>query len=360
MKVLIDGRPTMSGVERYTRCLVRLLSEALDESELMVYGQKAGSDPSIRGARGPLRSLAGSARRILTDQLLLPLAARRGGADVIHSINYFAPRLSAVPTVVTCHDLSLINHFDTKPSGWMRSYERRALISGLQRAAHIITPSKTVAQRIEKRFGLDPKRITPIYPPVPEFPTPRMPVSLQPLAAQPYFLTVGTLEPRKNLERLLDAHQRAYSECRIPLYLAGAQGWKHEEVLRRIEGSQEEVRWLGYVDDAALAALYRKALAVVAFSLDEGFDYPTVEALSFGIPLVLSDIPVHREVIGEMGWYGSPNDAEALAKQMLCVAGLSDSERANYRRRALLRFEEIRAGGSVDRYLEGYRKALQD
>jgi len=350
----------MGGVERYTRCLLRLLSEAPDESDLMVYGQRKGSDPSIASARGPLRSLAGSARRILTDQFLLPLAARHCGADVIHSINYFAPKLSTVPTVVTCHDLSLINHFDTKPSGWMRSYERRALISGLQRAAHIITPSKTIAERVRERFGINPEKITPIYPPLPGFPSARMPVSLQPLTAQPYFLTAGTLEPRKNLERLLDAHQRVYSECRIPLYLAGAQGWKYEEVLRRIEKSQGEVRWLGYVDDATLAALYGKALAVVACSLDEGFDYPTVEALSFGIPLVLSDIPVHREVIGAMGWYGSPNDAEALAKQMLCVAGLSDSERANYRRRALVRFEEIRAGGKAFRYLEVYRKALQD
>ena len=209
---------------------------------------------------------------------------------------------------------------------------------------------------MQERFGLSEEKVTALYPPLPEFPAPLVPPSFEALLEKPYFLTVGTLEPRKNLERLLDAHEQVFQQCGAPLYLVGAYGWKQEEVLRRVEASRGAVRWLGRVDDAFLAALYERAAAVVACSLDEGFDYPSVEAMVFGAPVILSDIPVHREVVGKPGLYAPATDTQGLAGRMMDVLAWSDEDRKQFKEQAQSRVEAIRTAGKVEGYLRVYER----
>jgi len=113
------------------------------------------------------------------------------------------------------------------------------------------------------------------------------------------------------------------------------------------------------VDDTVLAALYRSATAVVQFSLDEGFDYPVAEAMSFGAPLVLSDIAVHREVAGDCALYAPPGNVDALTAALLQSCGMSREERSAHRGRALRRIAEIESLSGLERYTAIYHRVMQ-
>ncbi|HUP41606.1 MAG TPA: glycosyltransferase family 1 protein, partial [Thermoanaerobaculia bacterium] len=147
---------------------------------------------------------------------------------------------------------------------------------------------------------------------------------------------VGTLEPRKNLETLLDAwpalrRRRAAAGGAgevPPLVLCGQLGWKSEGLRRRVEEARAEgwLHHLGYVDEAALGALYRGARLFVFPSRYEGFGLPVLEALAAGVPVVASDLPVLRELAGDAVLYAPPTDVEEWVRQVAAV--LDDPELA--------------------------------
>jgi glycosyltransferase involved in cell wall biosynthesis len=358
MKVLIDGRRSIGGLERYTQGLIRLLATAPGSDRIMVFGRSDAVSPADTRRHSRFRATLGNFRRVLTDQHLMPREARRRQVDLFHSVNYFVPRRLSVPCVVTCHDLWLLDHPKEKKTGWTKYYERQQLLHGLQHADHIITVSDTVAQAIEARFEGTSERITVIHPPLLDLTKIEAPSANLPDMDGRFFLAVGLLEPRKNLERLLDAHGQAYRDCGIPLYLVGPYGWKQQGLLRRISESDGAVRWLGAVSDAVLAELYRQAVSLIAYSRNEGFDYPVAEAMSFGTPVVLSDIPVHREIAGSAGVYAPPDQPKALADRMLDSAALSDATRLRFRQAAQAQLNRIRQRGNAERYLDIYHQVI--
>jgi alpha-1,3-rhamnosyl/mannosyltransferase len=228
----------------------------------------------------------------------------------------------------------------------------------LRRANHVIAVSDTVARAIETRFDSDSERISVVYPPIRDLGGESDPDMTPLTMGRPFFLAVGTLEPRKNLDCVLEAHRLAYRETGIPLYLAGTYGWNQEGLVRRIRDSGGAARWLGGVPDSTLAALYRQAVALVAFGREEGFDYPSVEALSFGTPVILSDIPVHREIVGDPGLYAPPDEPEILGRRMLEAAAMSTTDRAIFREAARGRIDVLRRRGSAMRYREIYKRVV--
>lgn len=362
---MIDARPTMGGVERYTYELARLMQTCSGQDRLYLYGRKDADRyeplPARNARRRLFRHILGSGKRILTDQLVLPLAARRVGADLIHSTNYLVPLCTQKPVVVTCHDLSLLNYFSSKKAGLMKYYERSVLLSGLRKAAHVITPSKAVAADIQQRFDLPADKISTIYPPLPSFcfeASSEKPVLERPFPQQPFFLSVGTLEPRKNLHCLLQGWLRAYSRCRIPLLLVGPYGWRQRRLIEEQLAALGGLQWLGCIDDSTLSALYRQATAVVQYSLAEGFDYPVAEALSAGTPVVASDIGVHREVMAGCGLFAPPRDHEVLADRLLEVCSWSAAQRAGFFLRARQQAGLLKQSSAVEPYLAVYKQVL--
>lgn len=358
MKILIEGRQSIGGLERYTQNLIRLLSSDLTDDEIMIFGQSAAAHPADTRKRGAVRAALGDFRRVFTEQYLIPRAARERQAALFHSTNYFVPRRLSIPCVATCHDLWLLDHLREKKPGWTKHYERWQLCDGLRRADHVIAVSNTVARAIETRFGYGPERISVVYPPICDLGGVEIPDITPVSMGKRFFLAVGTLEPRKNFDCVLEGHRLAYRECGIPLYLAGAYGWNQKALVRRIRESRGAARWLGGVPDSTLAALYRQAVALIAFGRDEGFDYPSVEALSLGTPVILSDIPVHREIVGHPGLYAPPDEPEALGRNMLEAAAMSAPDRAKFRDAARERIGALRRRGSAKRYREIYRRVV--
>jgi len=138
------------------------------------------------------------------------------------------------------------------------------------------------------------------------------------------FLCVGTLEPRKNLDVVIDAFEDLWG-CgeNVRLVLIGREGWLCEDLLRRIRSHREKDRrlfWFDDVNDGDLAMAYRRANALIFPSIVEGFGLPLVEALSFGLPVIASDIPVFREIAGKHARYFDPMNAASLVKQLHAIS----------------------------------------
>jgi alpha-1,3-rhamnosyl/mannosyltransferase len=135
------------------------------------------------------------------------------------------------------------------------------------------------------------------------------------LAGESFVLAVGTLEPRKNLPRLVQAFKRLPDELQIahPLVVVGASGWQMGETLRALRSLGDRARILGYVDDADLAELYRRCAVFCYPSLGEGFGLPVLEAMAAGAAVVTSNVSSLPEVGGNAVEYADPRNVESIA-----------------------------------------------
>lgn len=270
------------------------------------------------------------------------------GNRVLFAPNYFLPpwfdrcrgRL-----VATVHDLSVERVPETMRESTRRDLARH-LRRTLGRAARVLTDSETVRSEIVAAGLAAADRVAAVHlgPGVRRDRGRKARVPQGTPAT--YVLHVGTLEPRKDLPTLFAAWRLlrrraggAGAELEPPpLVLVGGFGWKTEELRREMADGLEE-GWIvhpGYVADEEVAALYRGALLVVVASIYEGFGLPAVEAMSAGVPLLCSDIPVLREVAGEAAVYAPPRDPEAWAARLAEVLG-DEGLRAELARRGLKR-----------------------
>ncbi len=326
MKVLLDGRPSYGGVHR----VVRGLADGLRSHpgvELAVYGGRDGApiicDDRLPPLRRRLRPLLGSLRRVVGDQLGLARAARRAGADVVHSPHGVVPPSPRRPWIVSLWDLSPLDPGLACGPPLMARYRAFCFRRAIARADHLIVPSDAVRAALIDRFGVAVDRVTRIHPLF----GPHLEVGDLPLPRPRHLLHVGTLEPRKNLELLLDAFELLDPGSRPPLVLAGRHGWRQGTLVARLAFLGPSVRWLGEVDDGRLAELYRQAAVLIQPSRHEGFDLPVLEGLAAGVPVVASDLPVHREVAGDCALYAKVDDAASLSAAIREALGWNAEQR---------------------------------
>ena len=244
--------------------------------------------------------------------------------DVYHEPNYLAFRFSG-PSVVTVHDLSWIRHPETHPKQRLAAMDRHFPRS-LERAAAILTDCDFVKKELVETFGLAPERVTPVLLGVsPDF-YPRRPsdcnafLSDHGLAHGQYVLSVGTLEPRKNIPALIDAYSMLPADLqkRFPLVLVGMRGWLTSGLEARMKPLVESgvVKPLGYVADEMMPLIYSGAAAFVFPSLYEGFGLPTLEAMACGAPVISSESSSLPEVVGDAGVLVDPLNVDALAESL--------------------------------------------
>ena len=244
---------------------------------------------------------------------LPPLGAPRRRLDVVHCTTYRAPLRSGVPVAVTVHDLAVLRYPQFFPA-WTRLYASTLLRRVLRAAARIVAVSEFTKREVVELARVPPERIV-----VAPNATDERFTAEGPRATGDYVLAVGTLEPRKNLARLLEAMRRLDVELRV----VGARGWGGVDVPAQADG----VRWLGEVPDDELAALYRGAQCFVYPSLYEGFGLPVLEAMRSGTPVVTSTGTAMEEVAGDAAELVDPLDPESIANGI---------ERAIARRRELV------------------------
>jgi len=327
----------LTGIGRYLYCLLDRLKDR-DDVRLRLYGPwtcALAPDPVVEPPRGPAIEVV---RYPVPVGLLLPphrLArwlvrresslVRADANDVVFLPNYLPPRRfrkAAGALVVTVHDLS-VRHF-----AWtMREETRRELDAGLERtlarASVVLTDAEAVAREVRESGLAADASVVPVLlggghlaSELPAAADLEAELGRLGLADDGYALHVGTIEPRKNLARLLGVW-RTWRERRggrvPPLVLVGKLGWKTDDLALDLEQGCRE-GWLvrpGYVTDRQMAAVYGGARFLVFPSLYEGFGLPAVEAMALGTPVLLSDIEVFREVAGEAAFFVEPTDDEA-------------------------------------------------
>jgi glycosyltransferase involved in cell wall biosynthesis len=268
---------------------------------------RAGTARHVRGLLGALRDRpglelellsfggAGRASSVARDALWYPLGLGRRARqlDLLHCTTFRAPARIAVPTVLTVHDLAILRAPEVFPR-WHRLYGRVGLARVLRGADAIVAVSEFSRQETIELAGVPGERIRVVPHGIDAVFT-----SEGHRAEGEYVLAVGTLEPRKNLARAVEAARVAGVDLRV----VGAPGWGGVDV----EG------WVGEIPDAELASLYRGARCVVYPSLYEGFGLPVLEAMACGAPVVTSVATAMEEVAGGAAVLVDPLDVEAIA-----------------------------------------------
>jgi len=250
------------------------------------------------------------------------LPAALADADVVHATNHAAvpPAVGGRRLVVTVHDLAFERFPGAFPARWRRLY-RAGLRAAVRRADTLLAPSRYTADDLVAH-GADAARIR-VTPLASSLPT----TDLDPADAlarlripEPFVLFVGTLEPRKNLVRLVRAYRRAVDSTGLPhaLVLAGPSGWGTDDLLHELASSGPgRIVRTGRLSLDALDALYRSAAAFAYPSLYEGFGLPVVEAMSRGVPTLAAMASSLPEVTGDAALLVDPGDEEAIANGLV-------------------------------------------
>jgi glycosyltransferase involved in cell wall biosynthesis len=319
MRVAINARvlakPEPAGVSRYTKQLLIALSNRDDDGiEYLVFGVDSLPEPVRSAPRvetaGVTPAVPSGPRVQFWEQVTLPRKLRRYDVDLLHSTAGFSPLLTDVPTILTVHDISPITHPEWFSRGYATLY--RALTPfALRSADHVVTISAFSQSEIERTYPWTKGKISAVHnglTPIPDDDTD----PVDGLDADSYLLFVGSLNPRKNVSRLLDAYEqyRQQVDDPLPLVLAGSQ----RDVFAAVDRSPiDDVHALGFVPDAQRNWLYHHAAALLFPSLYEGFGLPIIEAMDCGIPVLTSNIGAMAEVAGDAAILVDPTDTDAIA-----------------------------------------------
>ena len=306
MRLCLDGTPLLgrpTGVGRYVAGLVGGLTALPEPPDLRLaaFSLRGTDPPAPPGARWqyrrfPARVLQASWARTP----LPPVEWLTGSLDVFHATNFVLPPTRRAAGVVSVHDLSFDRHADTVDANVLRY--RTLVPRGLRHARAVLTLTEATAEEVRERYGHP--HVVAVRPGVD-------PVWSQPQPApeglpSSYLLFVGNLEPRKNLPVLVEAVRRMADPP--PLVLAGPAGWGPS-----LDTTGIEVVRTGYLSDAQLRSVVAHASVMAFPSRHEGFGLPPLEAFACGVPAVVSDLPVLREVLGDLATYVPVGDADALA-----------------------------------------------
>jgi len=344
MRVAIEAASlslSSGGLARYTSQLSLALARWRVDDEFYLISDQPFSMPA--GAPANLKRGAGPRNAVERRWWLWGMARElnRIGADVVHGPDFAVPYLARRPSVMTLHDLS--PWLDPAwHDGAGRVMRRTPLLLKMGLATMVITPGEQVRQEVIARFQLSPDRVVAVPEAAAEWLTP---VEARP--ELPYFLFVGTIEPRKNLPLLLEAWREVRKRHAIDLVVAGR---------RRADApvipEEPGLRLLGEVPDEQLPGLYSGATAFVYPSLYEGFGLPVVEAMQCGACVIASR--ALRETAGDAAVYAE--NARELAQAML-QAFERPTWRAEWGARGLARAAEFSWQRTASQTYEVYQEA---
>jgi len=301
--------------------------------------------------------------------LTLSRELRRNPVDLLH-VQYTAPPFARCPVISTIHDLAFEHLPETfNRRSWMQL--RMTVRRTARMAAHVLTLSESSKQDLIQTYGIPGARITvtpaaaanalrPVSDDT-ELAAVRRQYGIQPN----YILSLSSIQPRKNLPRLIEAYgllRRTRPESRFPqLVIAGKRGWLESETLRAAQTSQwaRDIVFTGYVPDEQLAALYSGALCFVYPSYFEGFGLPVLEAMQCGAPVIAGDRTSLPEIVSDAGLLVDPHDVQALAT---AIAELVDHEdrRSEFSSRGLHRAKQFTWKKTAEATLEVYERVRRE
>ena len=325
MKIGVDARPLsydLTGIGVY----VKHLLEALQEIDDQYYYFLVSNGPiNLKLKNRKWTKVEGrTTKRLLSTlwmQIRTPLIATKEGFDLFwsprHHLPFFLP--SHVKKTVTIHDIThrLFPGTMALPNFII---EKLLMASSLKKADCVIAVSNSTATGIAEHYPIYPDKIVTIYHGRPLLPEMNLiATDLHLKLPERYFLFVGSLDPRKNLPRVLSAFKQIDPQKHdAHLVIVGGQGWKNKQFYRRLNTSEIKNRVLmtGYVSRQQLKNIYQNAVCLLFPSLYEGFGFPILEAMSCGLPVITSKAASNPEVAGDAAVLVDPSDTGAIASAM--------------------------------------------
>jgi glycosyltransferase involved in cell wall biosynthesis len=331
-----------SGTGRYTTELVKHLARLdsdnhysiiiHDDSPLCAHLK---SFRHLRQLKQPRRSRLG---RIWWEQRRLPALIARERLDVFHAPAFILPKRCPARSVATIHDLVFMRYPETF-GYFRRNYFHWVIPRSAYQATVVIADSEATRRDLMDMLQVDPERIHVVPLGVgDEFFKAAAPALVEQARAilrlpERYILTVGTIEPRKNLVRLIEAYgevkRRLGRHCPA-LVLIGRKGWKYDEVFARIAALDlgGDVIWSDFLDDEIVRAVYQHATLFVCLSLHEGFGLPLLEAMASGVAVIASNRSSMPEVVGDAGVLVDPMDVGEASEALVALLK-NDDRRAD-------------------------------
>lgn len=332
-----------AGIGRYTRELLRALGQIDTVNHYRLFYASArplplpALPPNFRVRQLPFHDIW-LARVWHRAQVPLPANLLTGPLDVFHSPDFTLPPVTRrTRTLLTVHDLSFVRDPESA-APTLRAYLNRVVPRSVQRADHILADSAATRDDLMELYHTPAEKISVLYSGVhPMFQPITDEAQLQAvrakygLGAQPFILAVGTLQPRKNYVRLIQAVAQLPPRLRadVQLVLAGGRGWLYDAIFAEVErlGLTAQVLFPGFVADEDLPALLSAARVLAYPSLYEGFGLPILEAFACGTPVVTSTASCLPEVAGDAAWSVLPTDVAALS-HALTEALTDETQRA--------------------------------
>ncbi|MBI4281240.1 glycosyltransferase family 4 protein [Candidatus Uhrbacteria bacterium] len=342
----------LAGTAHYTYELVRHLLD-IDKNNtyvLFFYGRAktVGYPSPSDGIRHSVMDWAGdnveiiflpiSRMPLLTTHYYLAHALRRAKLDVFYSPAHPLPLGYRGKSVCTVHDLAIYDHPEWFPRGLRQWFSTRVTVPrSMRRAEKLLAVSENTKRDIMRIFNVSEEKVRVIHEGAIASPAKqsydRSEIATRPGGARndgegPYFLFIGTIEPRKNIVRLINAFIRFRStihDSRFTLILAGGIGWKNDEIFMAMERANVKlgkgsVQYLGYVSEEEKIALLQNATAFVWPSLYEGFGLPVLEAMAAGVPVITSNVSSIPEITGDAALLVNPENVGEIVTAMEQVA----------------------------------------
>ena len=321
-KIAIDARfygTEHTGLGRYTKNVLDFLPRALSSHELLVFTSpkykdlRLGSNVKVIPIDIPHYSL--------TEQIKLPRLFESYHPDLLYSFHFNVPISLKIPFVVTIHDLikSHFSHSDTTTRNKLffqlkRLGYNKTISFAVLKSKAIIVPSNTVKNDVLTLFGVNPTKIRVVY----EAPDKifRVDKIRKEKSSRPYILYVGNSYPHKNLSLLLSAYSKLASKIDHDLVIVSKRNYFLDKVLAPYALPPGRIQIIEQLSDSKLHTLYKEAKLTVIPSLMEGFGLPGLESLLLRTPILVSDIPVFREVYGASATYFNPQDSADLAAKI--------------------------------------------
>lgn len=361
------------GIGRYVRELVSALAEVDSKNRyrLFVAGFSSGSSlPSLTDRFlwcGTRLSPGWLARLWYRVRFPLPVEFFVGRVQLFHAMDFVLPPvLPGVATLLTVHDLSFAR-VPVSAHPRLRSFLGHVVPRSVRLARHILADSVATRLDLVELYGVDIDKITVLLSGVEDrfFSQGRFFALMTTrrryiIPDTPYVLSVGTVQPRKNYSRLIQALATIRSRgCDVDLVIAGGKGWLEDEIYQTVENSgiKDHIHFIGFVDENDLPSLYQGAICLAFPSLYEGFGLPVLEAMASRIPVVTSNVSSLPEVAGDAAILVNPYDVEELAEALWNV--IYDGElRKSLINKGLMRARQFTWEKSARQLLQVYEDLL--
>jgi len=288
--------------------------------------------------------------------------------DVFHSTDYHIPRLRNTPVVATLHDAIMLKQ-EKYANQRFRAFKNYLLKKHVQYADHIITISNAMVPEIINYWNIDPKKISVVYNALDNIwfaetnEVNKNKVLEKYKINKKFLLFVGTLQPRKNLNRVLEAYQQLPKDIQheYQLLIVGKRGWNDEKILSNILSLQKNnlIRWLEFIPKNDLIAIYQTATALVFPSLSEGFGLPIIEGFASKIPVITSNVLPMSEIADKAAYLVDPFSINELTTAIEKVV-TDNNLRNNLIHKGTEQAQKFTYPQTIEKLIEIYNKLLNN